>query len=96
MNRFWGDESWREAAYKKAPTLFGDLDEKQINEAIVAAFRERLKDIAGFKYVPEPAPMRISTDAVVYYLFFAAQKPAAANIVTDILNRYREQGKLRG
>jgi three-Cys-motif partner protein len=96
MNRFWGDDSWHEAAYKKAPTLFGDLDEKQPNEAVVAAFRERLKKTAGFKYVPEPAPMRNSTGAVVYYLFFAAQQPAAANIITDILNNYRKQGRLRG
>jgi three-Cys-motif partner protein len=96
MNKFWGDESWREAAYKQQETLFGPTEEKQSNEVVAAAFRERLQKIAGFKYVPEPAPMRNSTGAVVYYLFFAAQQPAAANIVNDILNRYREMGKLRG
>lgn len=96
MNNFWGDASWREAAYRQQETLFGTTEQKQPNEAIAAAFRTRLQKVAKFKYVPEPAPMRNSTGAVVYYLFFAAQQPAAANIVTDILNRYREQGKLRG
>jgi len=96
MNFSWGDDSWKNAAYKKQETLFGPEDEKQPNEAIAAAFRERLKQVAGFKYVPEPAPMRNSTSAVVYYLFFAAQQPTAANIVTDILNNYRKLGKLHG
>jgi three-Cys-motif partner protein len=95
MNAFWGDESWREVAYRTDTTLFGE-PEKQSNEAVVAGFRERLKKAAGFKYVPEPAPMRNSVGAVVYYLFFAAHKPTASSIVTDILDRYRKQGKLRG
>jgi three-Cys-motif partner protein len=95
MNLVWGDESWREAAYRTDTTLFNE-PEKQANEVLAAAFQERLQRNAGFKYVPEPAPMRNSVGAVVYYLFFAAHKPAAANIVTDILNNYRKQGKLRG
>jgi three-Cys-motif partner protein len=96
MNNFWGDDSWRRVAYKDEMTLFGPKEEKQPNEVIAAAFRNRLKEVAGFKYVPEPAPMRNSTGAVVYYLYFAAQQPTAANIVTDILNNYRKQGKLHG
>lgn len=96
MNKFWGDESWRTAAYKTERTLFGEEEEKQPNEVIAAAFQERLKKVAGFKYVPDPAPMRNSKGAVVYYLYFAAHQPAAANIVTDILNNYRKQGKLLG
>jgi three-Cys-motif partner protein len=71
MNAFWGDESWRSAAYRPQETLFGSQEEKQPNDAIVAAYRQRLIDVAGFKYVPEPAPMRNSKGAVVYYLFFA-------------------------
>ncbi|MBZ5530730.1 MAG: three-Cys-motif partner protein TcmP [Acidobacteriia bacterium] len=96
MNAFWGDESWRAAAYKEEATLFGPQDEKQPNEAIVAAFRMRLKEVAGFKFVPDPAPMRNSRNAVVYYLFFAAQQQPADKIVSQILDRYRKQGKIRG
>src|SRR5690349_4327360 len=69
MNKFWGDDSWREAAYAESPQgdLFSKPDTvKQSNEAIVAAFRKRLRDVAGFGYVPEPLPMRNSRNAVVY------------------------------
>jgi len=91
LTDFWGDESWRQAAYDKSSNLFG-WEEKQGNEAIVKAFRKRLKDTANFAYVPEPMPMRNSKNAIVYYLFFASQKPVAADIVTDIFNKYRNKG----
>jgi len=48
-----------------------------------------LKNVAGFAEVPEPLPMRNSTGAIVYYLFFASQKPVALKIVKDILEKYR-------
>lgn len=96
MNKFWGDDSWRGAAYRMQNTLFGLQEEKQPNEAIADAFRERLREVARFKYVPEPAPMRNSTGAVVYYLFFAAQERTADKILKQILDRYRQEGKLRG
>ena len=92
MNSFWGDESWREAAYTEHPqgNLFGAPDiVKQGNEAIVGAFRERLRKVAGFQFVPEPLPMKNSTNAVVYYLFFASQKPVAQKIIDAIFKKYR-------
>jgi three-Cys-motif partner protein len=95
MTLAWGDESWRDAAYRTDTTLFNE-PEKQTNEALAAAFQQRLRTVAGFKYVPDPAPMRNSKGAVVYYLYFAAHQPAADNIVTGILNNYRKQGKLHG
>ena len=90
MNAFWGDETWRDIAYSTW-NLFG-WPEKQPNQVIAEAFRERLQKVAGFKYVPEPVPMRNSTNAILYYLFFAAQKETAENIVVDILNKYRREG----
>jgi three-Cys-motif partner protein len=92
MTRFWGDESWKQAAYTESPqqNLFFAPDLlKQTNETIVAAFRQRLKDVARFSYVPDPLPMRNSTNAVVYYLFLASPKAVAQKIVTDIFNKYR-------
>jgi three-Cys-motif partner protein len=91
MNRFWGDESWRQAAYAEHPQgdFFGTPIVKQANEAIVAAFQERLRKVAGFQFVPEPLPMKNSMNAVVYYLFFASQKPVAQKIIDDIFKRYR-------
>lgn len=90
MNDYWGDESWREKAYITKNDMFGsEVMLKQGNETIASAFRERLIDVARFQYVPRPLPMRNSTRAVVYYLFFASQKPVATHIVSDIFNRYR-------
>lgn len=92
MNLFWGDESWRSVAYVQHPqgNLFGPPDlVKQGNEAIVEAFRKRLIKNAGFRFVADPLPMRNSTNAVVYYLFFASQKPVAEKIIRDIFAKYR-------
>jgi three-Cys-motif partner protein len=92
MTRFWGDESWKVVAYAESPqgNLFSAPDlVKQDNDAIVAAFRDRLRTVAGFKYVPEPLPMRNSNNAVVYYLFLASQKAVAEKIIKDIYGRYR-------
>jgi three-Cys-motif partner protein len=92
MNRFWGDESWKSIAYGEHPqgNLFSGPDiVKQDNETIVAAFRDRLKNVAGFKYVPDPLPMRNEKNAVVYYLFFASPKPVAERIIKAIFTKYR-------
>lgn len=91
MTAFWGDESWRQAAYDTQCNLFG-WEEKTDNQAIVDAFRKRLRSVAGFGHVPEPIPMRNLQGAVVYYLFFASQKPVAAEIVEDIFRKYRDRG----
>ena len=66
-------------------------DLKQPNDVIVSAFVKRLKEVAGFSFVPDPLPMRNRTNAVVYYLFFASQKPVAQRIITDIFGKYRQR-----
>ncbi len=90
MTRFWGDDSWKQAAYAESrqKDMFSTPIEKQSNDAVVAAFQNRLEKVAGFEFVPEPLPMRNSTNAVVYYLFFASQKPIAQRIITDIFSKY--------
>jgi three-Cys-motif partner protein len=95
MDKAWGDHSWRDIAYQRIPTLFGDVEEKAANETIVQAFRERLQKVAGFKYVPTPIPMRNNQGAVVYYLYFASKNETGANIVTGIFRKYRDRGKLK-
>ena len=92
MTKFWGDESWKQAAYATSPQsgLFGGTEiVKQANEEIVAAFRKRLKKVAGFAHVAEPLPMRNSANAVVFYLFLASQKSVAEKIIEDIFSKYR-------
>lgn len=90
MNAYWGNESWRETAYAEQGSLFGEADllKRHGNQAIVEAFRERLRKVAGFKNVVEPTPMRNSKGAVVYYLFFASQKAVANKIVKHIFKKY--------
>ena len=82
MTAFWGDNSWESAAFCTEWNLFGE-PEKQSNEAIVEAFRIRLRDVAGFQFVPKPVPMRNSKNSTVYYLFFAAHQQTANKIMSD-------------
>ena len=94
MNKFWGDDSWLKIAYVESPqlTLFGGPDiVKTSNETIAEAFRERLKKVAGFNYVPRPIAMRNTQNAVIYYLFFASHKPAASIVLQDIFNKYENR-----
>ena len=94
MNKFWGDNSWRDVAYVESPQkhLFGNkIQEKSSNETIANAFRKRLKNVAGFKHVPEPIAMKNSQNAIIYYLFFASPKPVAANIVKSIFDKYKKR-----
>lgn len=88
MNFFWGDESWRDVAYRSEGDLFG-FSHKTDNEAISEGFRQRLLNVAGFKHVPKPIPMRNKFKAIVYYLFFASPNETANKIVTDIFKKYR-------
>jgi three-Cys-motif partner protein len=94
MTRFWGDESWKNAAYETTKGLFGDMQQKTSNEDIVEAFRTRLRQVAGFQYVPVPMPMRNSKGAVVYFLFFAAQNSTANKIAKDIFAKYSHLGEV--
>jgi len=92
MDRAWGDRSWKDAAYRSQPGLFGEIEEKAANREVAEAFRKRLREVAGFKYVPEPAPMRNSKGAVIYYLFFASPNETGGKIVQGIFDKYRRMG----
>jgi hypothetical protein len=78
------------AAYGEARqgSFFGPQIVKHGNEEIVAAFRSRLKKVAGLELVPEPLPMRNSKNNVIYYLFFASPKAVAEKIIRDIFRKY--------
>jgi three-Cys-motif partner protein len=89
MEAVWGDNSWRQAAYITQRGLFGDMEEKASNSRLIEAFRKRIKDVAKFEYVPDPLPMKNSSGAVVYYLFFASPNKTGAKIVNEIFDKYR-------
>lgn len=85
MNAMWGDESWRSVAYADEQTLFGPELKKQPIDALLQAFSDRLKKVAGFKFVSKPLPMRNSTGVILYHLIFAAHYELAVKIANDIL-----------
>ncbi len=94
MDLFWGDDSWRRVGYEESDqqNLFGEPDSVKVsNEKFERAFRKRLREAAGFKYVPEPMPMRNSNNAIVYYLYFASQNETGKKIVESIFRKYSQR-----
>ena len=94
MNRFWGDESWRNAGYAPDPqmNLFEESGSVKLgSRVLVDAYKKRLKDVAGFAYVPDPLPMKSSTGAEIYYLFFASPNATANKIFENIFGKYRKE-----
>jgi len=96
MNKLWGDNSWREFAYVRKPSLFGDVEEKTTNWDIIHAFSERLKVKAGFKFVAEPIPMRNSTGSDLYYIIFATNNKTGYKIASHIMKKYSRRGVIYG
>jgi three-Cys-motif partner protein len=96
MTAFWGDESWQQAGYTKQPGLFGEIEEKEPNAEVAAAYQKRLKDVAGFKYVPDPMPMRNSKGAIIYYLFFASHNETGDRIAKAVFKKYANMGVPHG
>jgi three-Cys-motif partner protein len=92
MTEFWGDDSWRKIAYTTHRGLFGDIESKTTNDAIVAAYRNRLLEVAGFKCVPEPMPMRNSTGSIIYYLFFASNNKTGDKIARAVFKKWKDKG----
>jgi three-Cys-motif partner protein len=92
MDAVWGDHSWRDVAYTKTRGLFNIMEEKAGDKPLIEAFRDRLKKVAGFKFVPDPIPMRNSKGAVIYYLFFASPNKNGAKIVKSTFDKYRKKG----
>ncbi|MBI4828758.1 MAG: three-Cys-motif partner protein TcmP [Nitrospinae bacterium] len=91
MTSFWGDESWIDIGYHAGQqNLFGDPSYfPKEKKHLVNAFQDRLKTIAGFSYVPDPMPMLNSSNAKVYWLFFASQQQVAGHIINDIFRKYQ-------
>ncbi len=85
----WGDETWQEILFERSPGLFEEVEEQRGYEHLARAFRERLLSVAGFQYVAEPLLLKNSTNAPLYWLFFAGPNATGARIVKDIFDQYR-------
>lgn len=92
LTKLWGDESWMAVAYSKEENLFG-FEMKVDSGRLADAFRDRLRTVAGFPYVPKPVLLRNTKNAPMFYLFFAARKPIASHIIDDIFRKYRSSGR---
>jgi three-Cys-motif partner protein len=95
MNRFWGDGSWRGAAYEPNPqaSFFQEneiIKADDANEKITEAYRDRLLQLAGFAYVPKPLALKNRLGKTIYYLFFASPNKTGQKIVEHIFNTHRE------
>lgn len=90
MNAMWGDSSWQDVAYVPVSTLFGEDLEKAPIDNLLEAFRIRLKNEAGFKFISKPLAMRNKTNAIIYHLIYASQKDVGLKIADYIFdaNRY--------
>lgn len=93
LTRFWGDESWRRIVYESDEFFGLETKRRAAYSALATAFAERLREVAGFAYVPEPVVMRTKgmSGPILYYLFFASSSPVAERIVTYIFNKYRSR-----
>lgn len=92
MDKFWGDHSWYDHLYQEISIdLFNGTRGQKIakaNKVLPKAYKKRLKEIAGFKHVPDPIPMRNNSGSELYYLFFATHNPVARRIVEYIFNKW--------
>ncbi|HUL15702.1 MAG TPA: three-Cys-motif partner protein TcmP [Terriglobales bacterium] len=90
LTKIWGDDSWKELAYTIQDRLFGEpiLIKIKGNETLKQGFMDRLKNKAGFSYVPEPVLMRNQQGGPLYFLFFASHKPVAQDIAEDIFQKW--------
>lgn len=92
MNTFWGDDSWRTAAYDTQLGMLGKNREvKRSPTAIVKAFQQRLVDKAGFEFVAEPIPMGTPSGVIVYWLFFASNNSTALKIAEQVFKKHRSR-----
>ena len=78
--------------YDNTGNLFGWDEKVAGNEVLAEAYRKRLREVAGFKFVPVPVPMKNSIGRTIYYLFFASPNATGHKIVEYIFNKYRNKG----
>lgn len=91
LTKIWGDDSWKHLAYVEQGDLFSSsvlIKKDEGNEILKRGFRERLKQVAGFSFVPEPILMKNKKGGHLYFLFFASHQPVAQNIAEGILRKW--------
>jgi three-Cys-motif partner protein len=91
MDYFWGNDKWKDILFKGySGDLFGKEQHLRTEKISTLAdeYRRRLSHEAGFSVVLDPLPMKDEKGLVLYYLFFASQKPVAKDIVEHIFKKF--------
>jgi three-Cys-motif partner protein len=89
MTAFWGDETWREVVHSPEGVLFEEFPQKATGKQIVDAYCRRLKEVAGFRYVPAPLLFTDTANHPLYYIVFASNNATGHRIADSIFRRYR-------
>ncbi len=95
MNKFWGDDSWRNllSSSQLSLDLFKEKNYVTLEyKNLAIEFQSRLKNVAEFKFVPDPIPVRNKQRNILYYLFFASQNQVGYKIAKHIFNTYSKKG----
>ena len=94
LTKIWGDDSWKHLVYVEQTDMFSPsilIKRDEGNEILKRGFQKRLKQVAGFSFVPEPILMKNKVGGHLYFLFFASHKPVAQGIAEDILRKWSTQ-----
>jgi three-Cys-motif partner protein len=94
LTKIWGADSWKHLVYVEQTDMFSPsilIKRDEGNEILKRGFQERLKQVAGFSFVPEPILMKNKVGGHLYFLFFASHKPVAQGIAEDILRKWSTQ-----
>jgi three-Cys-motif partner protein len=91
FNRVVGEDKWEQIAYDESINLFAEVEDvKKDTINVLKYYKNRLKNDAGFKFVPDPVPIHNKSGAIIYHLFFGSKNPTANRVAKYILNTYRD------
>ncbi len=89
-NVVFGTDLWQPVAYSTNTNLFSEeFSTKNDTRAVLKFYRERLKSVAGFQYVPEPIAISNTAGAIMYHLYFGSQKEVANRVASFILKKFK-------
>lgn len=87
LTRFWGDDTWREVAWSTQDSLFDDPLKTDVH-SIIEAYGNRLKEVAGFRFVATSKRFANRAGSTLYYLFFATQNETGYKIGRYVLSKF--------
>jgi len=96
MRDVWGDDNWTGQFYAKQLSLLAghpDRDQKRSYRTFIEAYCKRLKEVAGFAFVPKPVLIVGGRNQPLYYLVFASNNETGARIAGHLLRREERRAR---